>query len=1529
MNSSLCNHFRFLRSVVPALLVLAVACGIRAQERQWEHFAGSNGGVGDRDAAGSAARFNGPMGAVVDAAGNTFVADQSNQTIRRVTPTGVVTTLAGQPGVSGTTDGPLLTATFFHPSGMARDAAGNLYVTDTNGYKIRRINFAGGVFTTVQTIAGTGAFGSADGDAQTVATFFAPLGIAVTPNGSHVFVADAGNGTIRRITMATGLVDTIAGTAGAFDSTDAPAGPGTAARFAEPNGLALVGNTLFVTDRVNNLIRSVFPLGAGADWNAASFGVDTRAGGPGLGPNHPDPDGNGTSARFYGPMGLAANPAGTTLMIVDSGTYLVRQMDIASNAVTTLTGGTTTPGLGENGSRDAAGSLARFNFNTSSYGHNGIAFNPTGTMSVVDGNNNTIRTITGNSVTTLAGRALVNGYPNQPFSTPLGMTVDNTGAVYVADSGNTCVWRIAGGVPAIIAGGVPGPGDPILFSPTDVAVDSNLKVYFTDVLNDRILVATGGGGFAVVADSANGISQPRGLAVDASDNIIVANTGDYTVLRITPGAPGVPPNPPIPTTVTRIAGIPGSFFPSTDGNALTTAILQYPADVAVDPLTGDIFIADNMNVRRLSVGTVTTFAGNGATGSVDGTGTAAGFSFVTGLAFDAAGNLYAADSGTTVRQITTPGAVVTTIGGRDTTDPNPIGGNQGGLGAQAMFLNPRGIAARPDGTLFLSTYYSHGVFIGTPPFTVPPVLVQPADGTLTRSPVTVEFTLPEPALPGSVKLSFGLQELTLTALHETVGTHSFTFDPATANVPNAHIASGVVIPDFTYTVTLTYRDSLGAPPASDSNILVTIDTTPPQTTITAAPSGTIGDRTPTVAFASSEAGSTFRVSLNTAVPFAAASPHTFPPLMDGPYEVRVWATDPAGNEDATPATASWTVAAVPGPRIVAATGLRAPGAAANYGTVFKVPALNARGRCMVEAALMDGREGIWDGVRRAMELRALTGEPLPGLPAGTSFNNSLSRAGTSAAGFGSLQSLLDGPGITSANNDSFWQTGPGGLELLVREGDAAPGTPAGVVVLSLPDLPALSTGGVHAFYAGLNGPGVITDTVGYNAQGLWLGKPGNLSLLARAGATAPGTGGLLFYAFASPSINGPEQCLFHAHLSNGTNPVGSGLWVGTAGSVQVLVLSGEAVPDLPGVSFIHFQEEAFVDPMPPLNAAGQTVFNAQIGGGGVTTDDDFGLWAGARGALWLVAREGDPALDATGAPRFAGFRRGEINAAGHVAFWAQVRTPGGTPAGNGVWRSEPGLLRPLAVTGQEVPGAPAGTLFSNMQPPALNDQDQVAFFASLSGPGVTSANDGSLWRADEDGDLTLIAREGDTLEVLAGDHRTISAIQFLHGSAGEDGRPCGLNDAGQVAFAVEFTDGTAAVSVTAATFLGHFDSWRYEYFLTVADEGSAADAADPDNDGITNAMERALGLDPLNPGALPITVVESGAVMEFHYTRSTAAAGETNFTVEYSDNLTGPWSTAGVTQTVLSDNGTTQSVRASVPASLARRFVRLTVSLID
>jgi hypothetical protein len=669
-------------------------------------FAGQPSGVGNLNGSGGNARFFGPSSSAVDDTGNLYVADRYNNTIRMISPGGVVTTLAGTADLTGSSDAPAL---FNGPTGIAVDNNSglsthhNIYVADTGNNNIRLITVSGGV-ATVTTLAGTGTSGSVDSSGGTP-SFYHPMGLAVDTSG-NLYVADTDNNTIREITGIGGTltVSTLAGQAGTPGSSDAPSGPATQATFNGPQAVAVAtpGN-LYVADTGNATIRMITSAGL----------VSTVAGTAGT---TGSADGTpGTTGTLDNPMGVAVDASGN-VYIADTSNSTIRLL--ASGTLSTFAGT-----AGNSGSADGIGTAAQFEFPT------GVTLDGSGNLVVTDRDCDTIRTIPVNPTTpptTVASTATLAGEPRTPgmnnasgasatFNNPNGLAVDTLGNVYVADSWNNAIRVIspAGAVTTLAGTGAAGsadssPGPATFNSPNAVAVDNNPansttfgNVYVADVDNSTIRRIAPGGTVTTLAGTPGSIgssdspgalfNRPLGVAVDGAGNVYVADTYNSTIRKVAPDG-----------TVSTLAGTPLTTG-STD-SAGGSPLFNLPFALAVDPnpantsTYGNIYVADTYNstIRLITPdGVVSTLAGSpGVQGSTDGTGGAALFDHPANLAVDpATGNLYVADTyNQTVRLVTPAGAVTTLVGVVGVGSIIP-----GSLPASLAF--PWGIAVAPAVTL--------------------------------------------------------------------------------------------------------------------------------------------------------------------------------------------------------------------------------------------------------------------------------------------------------------------------------------------------------------------------------------------------------------------------------------------------------------------------------------------------------------------------------------------------------------------------------------------------------------------------------------------------------------------------------------------------------------------------------------------------------------------------------------------------------------------------------------------------------------
>ena len=463
-----------------------------------------NGGLGGYvDGANSVALFKSPSGIAVDKWGNLYITD-GNAAIRKVTPDAVVTTLAGG-GVSGDADGIGRGAQFNSSQGIAVDGNGNVYVADTGNNKIRKITPDG----VVTTLAGSENTGSSDGTGS-VAQFNSPTGVAVDGNG-NVYVADSGNNRIRKITP-DGVVTTLAGPVTA--SID---GKGSSARFNNPWGIAVDWNgNGYVADTDSNIVRKVTRTGV----------VTTLAGSAG---NAGIANGKGSAARFTSPEGLAVD-LGRNVYVADASNCTIRKI-LPTGMVATLAGLAGIPGAA-----NGKGSMARFN------NPGGVALDAARNVYVADTGNHTIRKVTPKGVvTTLAGRAGKEGHANgkgaaASFSYPAAVSVDSSGRVYVADSGNHVIRIVTpDGTVRTLAGRVGhygfhnGQGGAARFwDPLGIGVDGSGNVYVADSNNNTIRKVTPGG-LVSTLDYSGWFTSPSGIAVAPSGVLYVTDSDQVSV----------------------------------------------------------------------------------------------------------------------------------------------------------------------------------------------------------------------------------------------------------------------------------------------------------------------------------------------------------------------------------------------------------------------------------------------------------------------------------------------------------------------------------------------------------------------------------------------------------------------------------------------------------------------------------------------------------------------------------------------------------------------------------------------------------------------------------------------------------------------------------------------------------------------------------------------------------------------------------------------------------------------------------------
>jgi sugar lactone lactonase YvrE len=670
-------------------------------------------GGGPNNIPAARANLYDPIGVAVDASGNFYIAAYQQNRVFKVTAGGTLTVVAGLGTQGYTGDGVVggaANATLNHPIGVAVDASGNIYISDTNNCAVRKVTTA----KTITTIAGTTCGFSGDGGKGTAAQIYLPYGLALDGLG-NLFIADYQNCRVRKLVLASDNISTAVGNGSCAYSGDGGAAP--ASSLAYPSGLAIdSANNLYIGDSNNYVVRMV---------TKTNNKVSTIAG------NHTygfAGDGaKATSAEMTYPYGVAVNSAGTLVTFTDYANQRVRQFTVGGNIKTVAGNGTACQDNGANvcGEGGAATSAQLYN-------PFGVAVTTGGKIYFANRTNYVVDAVTvGGNLTVAAGNhspsyeTLVTGTPatGAELNNPYGIASDAAGNIYVTDSHNFMVREYvqSSGLLNFFAGtgieGFTGDGGAAKNAELQynygVAKDAAGNVYIGDTSNcivrevntagninlfAGVVVTnpqcgyTGDGGPATSAR----LYYPYGVAVDTKGAVYIADYQEHVVRKVSGG------------TINTIAGIGGLYGYSGDGGPATSALLQGPTAVAVDP-AGNVFIADynNCRVREINgaTGIITTIAGTGvcANGG-DGLATSNPVEYPQGLAVDANDNLFIGDYSNRVRWVA-PNGYMTTIAG---TGAAGFTGD-GGLATSALLNEPTGIALDPAGNILASDYSNNRV----------------------------------------------------------------------------------------------------------------------------------------------------------------------------------------------------------------------------------------------------------------------------------------------------------------------------------------------------------------------------------------------------------------------------------------------------------------------------------------------------------------------------------------------------------------------------------------------------------------------------------------------------------------------------------------------------------------------------------------------------------------------------------------------------------------------------------------------------
>ena len=601
----------------------------------------------------AAAHVSGTSAIAVDSAGNLYIADATNR-IRKVSPNGIITTVAGDGTIGDSGDGgPATSAQFSGIYSLAADGAGNLYVSDSGRHVVRRIS-PNGIITTV---AG-GGISSAEGVPATSAQLNSSRSLA-TDTAGNLYIADPFLSRVRKVSTS-GIITTVAGNG--VNGFSGDGGPATAAALSQPSSVAVDAAGEIYIGELDLRVRKVSP--AGIITTVAGTGVRGYSGdgGPAI------------AASLTSTSQIAVDAAGN-LYIADYAANRVRKVSPAG-IVTTIAG---------NGIRSFSGDggpavLAQLD------AADIAAVDAAGSLYIADAANNRVRKVSiQGTITTIAGNGTSgfsgDGGPavdaqfffftlasesNGPLHYEGGLAIDAAGNLYIADSGNRRVRKVAtnGTVTTFAGGGTGGDGvqatDAALESATAVACDNAGNVYIVDSASIRkvspsgiitTVAGTGNSGHSGDGGPATRaqLDGPTAVVVDAAGNLYIAE-GTRTVISMPPfgfslvsgqsrirkvSANGI---------ITTVAGVGDPGY-SGDGGPATSARLNDPAGVAVDA-AGNLYIADtgNLRLRVVSPAGIITTAFGGPSPDPNAQLYGAG-----GVAIDTAGNIYVADNDAVLR----------------------------------------------------------------------------------------------------------------------------------------------------------------------------------------------------------------------------------------------------------------------------------------------------------------------------------------------------------------------------------------------------------------------------------------------------------------------------------------------------------------------------------------------------------------------------------------------------------------------------------------------------------------------------------------------------------------------------------------------------------------------------------------------------------------------------------------------------------------------------------------------------------------
>lgn len=1482
-------------------------------------FAGT-GDDGFLDDTRALAKFGNPAAVAVDSFGNIFIADTGNNRIRMIGSDGMVVTIAGT-GEYGIANGAGPTAKFAFPSAMVVGPDDNLYVADTFNHRICKLTRppTSGGFWTVSSLAGSavGDSGFTNGTGSS-AKFMFPYGLDVDDLG-NIYVADSGNNRIRKISPA-GSVSTYAGGSSAGSTNNMNA---ALARFNGPRGLVIANGNIYVADSGNHLIRKIVPDGANAG-EVSTFAGSTQG----------HADGLGVAAQFDTPAALTTDGTGT-IFVADEVNHRIRKITVAGEVTTIV-------GLGSAGLVNGDSTVALFDSPT------GIAVEPSGNLIVADTENNVIRRINIKPLSVpailISGTGNADGIQVSAVIDLLALGLNPLETYYFRWKSNTTGLTLPLGhnfftydFPVVITE----PATELM--PTSARLNATIdpKASVTNVVFEystdpnmmppfyvRTLAGSPTPGFNDAAGEDAAFASPCGMAVSASGDVYVADRLNHRIRKITP------------------SGLTSTFAGSGEAGFLddtsTAAQFENPNGLAFDS-AGNLYVADEANhcIRKITpAGVVSTFAGSGIAGFANGSSAAARFLYPTAVAVDSSDNVYVTDSGNhRIRKIAATTGDVTTFAGNG--NPGFVDGDF----LTAQFSTPIALAVGPTGNILVVDRDNHSIRL----IDVAGVSTLAGSGTAGSTDglgIAAEFNLPTgiaiDALGNAIVTDTNNHRIRQIALDGTVTTIAGSGVAGAEDSPSAGLYPAIVTQfDSPKGIAISPTGGLFITQEGMVRSLAR-SATVPTLTVTPPPSGSgprlvyadmVDPLLPGATYYFRAVGTNYRGTVRGSI-LSFITPMANITVFDGAStsdpaltHEQVDAVDFGDTPNGQPVTRSFTVSN-PGGWPLTISSITVPFGYQLIGGLGSIPALSSATFTVTITALAEGTyEGDVVITSDAPEQPQFS-FPITGLVLDPPVVTTLD-----ATEIGSGTATFNGTVNPKGSNTQVWfewSLDPDfdGLGVTVLAGSTS-GFADGVgasAQFNQPTTMAMDLGG--NIY--------VADTLNHRIRKI--ASDGTTSTFAGTGSPGFVNGSATVAQFNEPKglVISPSGVLFVTDSKNHCIRA-----ISTSGDVTTYSGLGTAgfTDGIPTAARFRFPCGIAIDSAGILYVA--DTMNNRIRK--VDTDGSVSTLAGATTAgsangTASVARFNQPlgiALDASGNAYVT-----EVNshAIRKVASNGTTSLFAGSAATAGYVDGLPAAARFTSPAGLSF--SADGLLYvADSGNHIIRTVTAAGDVGTFAGSGVNGTVDGNGDDAAFSQPVAVVVSSTDKVFVA---ERTNSVIRQIGSQqtlievpgtlTGTTTLPVelavtGLPTGETYYFRIVATNGGGtSVGLPKTVTILSFRKWLVSKFGNQATNPLIADpTASPAGDGVSNLIKYALGLDPNAPASTGMPVLShQGGQLSLTYTKSMSATNIV-MAVEWSTDLV-HWNTSGVTQTVLDDDGMTQEIRSSVPMGSTAKFLRLSVT---